>query len=112
MGLVLTVDDTPAETTVQCRGRIVSSNADSLRATIRPLIMERKTIWLDLTEVSYIDSSGLGTLVGLFITAERVKAYVKLINMNQRIRQLFSMTRLGQFFIEGHDPDYPHSPIR
>ncbi len=110
--LELIVHDTPVETTVSCRGRIVTSTADSLRETIRPLIADRKTIWLDLTEVSYMDSSGLGTVVGLFVGAQRVNAHLKLINVSQQIRQLFSITKLGQWFMEGRDPDYPQSPCR
>ncbi len=112
LDLSLTVSDTPAETTVRCRGRIVSSTAESLKATIQPLIAERKTIWLDLTGVSYMDSSGLGTVVGLFVSAQKVRAYLKLINMNQQIRDLFSITKLGQLFLEGRDPGYPQSPAR
>ncbi len=111
LGLDLMVNDTPVETTVLCRGRIVSSTADSLRATIRPFILDRKTIWIDLTQVTYMDSSGLGTLVGLFVASEKVKAYLKFINMNQQIKELFTITKLGQLFMEGRDPDYPHLPI-
>lgn len=110
--LEVIVHETLGDTNVSCRGRIVTSTADSLKETIRPLIADRKTIWLDLTEVSYMDSSGLGTVVGLFVSAQRVNAHLKLINVNEQIRQLFSITKLGQWFMEGRDPGYPQSPSR
>jgi len=58
-----------------------------------------------LTNVSYMDSSGLGAIVGLFVSAKAANSQLKLINLNQRLKELFSITRLGQVLAEGRNPE-------
>jgi anti-sigma B factor antagonist len=103
--LKLTTDKTPTETIVHCTGKITSNSIQSLKATVKPLFSESKTIVLDLTNVSYLDSSGLGAIVGLYVSAKVATNQLKLINLNERLKELFSITRLGQFMAEGRDPN-------
>ncbi len=107
----LIVEETATETGIRCRGRIIASNAELLRETVRPLTASNKNVALDLIEVDYMDSSGLGTVVGLFVSARRAGCGLRLINPSDRVKELFSITRLGQLFMEGRDPDYPRSPF-
>jgi anti-sigma B factor antagonist len=93
---------TPEETLVRCTGRIVSSSVSTLQDTVRELIPTSKRVVLDLTDVSYLDSSGLGALVGLYISARRHNCEFKLIHLNQRLKELFRLTKLAAVF-EGHD---------
>jgi anti-sigma B factor antagonist len=99
--LKLDVEKSPAETTVRCTGRITSSNSDSLKSTVRPLIPDAKRVVLDLTNVTFLDSSGLGTIVGLWVSSKREKCEFKVINANKRIVELFLMSNLAPIF-EGH----------
>jgi anti-sigma B factor antagonist len=92
---------TPEETLVRCTGRIVSSTTGTLGTTVRGLIPGSKRIVLDLTDVAYLDSSGLGTLVSLYLSAKRQDCELKLINLNQRLKELFRLTKLASVF-EGH----------
>ena len=62
---------TPDETIVHCTGKITSSTTAELQTTVRALIPETKCVVLDLTDVSYMDSSGLGAIVGLYLSAKR-----------------------------------------
>jgi anti-sigma B factor antagonist len=103
--LNLTTDSTPTEIMVHCTGKITSNTIQSLKVTVKPLFSERKTVVLDLTNVSYLDSSGLGAIVGLYVSAKTAKSQLKLINLNERLKELFSITRLGQFLAEGRDPN-------
>ena len=89
------------EILVQCSGRITSTSSATLQTTVRGLIPEANRVVLDLTDVSYLDSSGLGALVALFLSAKRQNCELKLINLNQRLKELFSLTRLASVF-EGH----------
>jgi anti-sigma B factor antagonist len=103
-GLRLTVNETPTDAIVQCSGRITSDSSESLKATVKPLFSAGKFIVLDLSNVSYLDSSGLGTIVGLYVSAKRAKSELKIIHLNERLKELISLTRLGEFLAEGRDP--------
>src|SRR3984957_13431144 len=75
-------------TTVVCHGRVVSETAGQLKEAVKPLIPLGGRIILDLTDVSYVDSSGLGTLVGLKVSALK-EGYIKLelVNLSQRVKE-------------------------
>jgi anti-sigma B factor antagonist len=92
----------PEEIVVRCVGRITSITSGTLQAAVRALIPETSRVVLDLTDVSYLDSSGLGALVGLYVSAKRQHCDLKLINLNQRLKQLFRLTKMAAIF-EGHE---------
>jgi hypothetical protein len=41
----------------------------------------------------------------LYVSAKTAKSQLKLINLNKHLKELFSITRLGQFMAEGRDPN-------
>ena len=90
------------EILLRCSGRITSSTSDTLRVKLRSLIPETKCVVLDLTDVSYVDSSGLGALVSVYVSAKRRHCQLKLINLTQRLKELLRITRLAVIF-EGHE---------
>jgi anti-sigma B factor antagonist len=90
------------ETFVHCHGRIVSNTVHELRSKVGGLIPGTKTVVLDLTKVTYLDSSGLGALAGIYLSAKRQECELKLINLNQRLKELFRLTKLAKIF-EGHE---------
>jgi anti-anti-sigma factor len=94
----------PEETIVRCTGRITSGTAALLQTTVRSLIPETMCVVLDLTDVSHMDSSGLGAIVGVYLSARRQHCGLKLINLNQRLQELFRITKLASVF-GGHE-DY------
>jgi anti-anti-sigma factor len=100
--LALETVKTTQETLVRCTGRITSTSSAKLQAEVRKLIPHAKCVVLDLTDVSYLDSSGLGGLVGLYLSARRQNCELKLINLNQRLKELFRITKLASVF-EGHN---------
>jgi anti-sigma B factor antagonist len=87
--------------TLLCHGRVVSDTAPILQQEVRALIAESKIIVLDLTDVSYMDSSGLGALVGLYISAKRAGKQLRLVNLSDRIKELLRVTNLLSVF-EGY----------
>jgi len=87
---------------VRCSGRINSNTTDLLKVTVRSLMLENKTVVLDLGNVSYMDSSGLGALVGLYVSAKRSSCSLKLVKLSDRLKELLSITRLAPLF-EGHE---------
>jgi anti-sigma B factor antagonist len=101
--LKLETEKKPDAVVVRCTGRIVSSTSPHLQDTVRPLIAENKRVVLDLTGVSYLDSSGLGSIVGLWVNSKKNHCDLKLIRLNDRIKELLRISNLGT--LEG-DQDY------
>lgn len=86
-------------TTVKCHGRIVSDTAGQLKEVVKPLIPQGGRILLDLTDVEHMDSSGLGTLVGLKASAINAGyCRLELVNLSPRIADLLRITKLTQLF--------------
>ena len=100
---------TPEEITVRCAGRITSATTGLLQTTVRNLLPETKSLVLDLTDVNHMDSSGLGAVVGLYVSARRQRCALKLINLNQRLQDLFRITKLAAV-IESHQDFSGYTP--
>jgi anti-sigma B factor antagonist len=100
--LNLETERTPEQNLIRCSGRITSTTSATLQGAVRSLIPEAKPIVLDLTDVTYMDSSGLGALVSVYLSAKRQHCQLKLINIGPRLQQLFRLTKLASVF-EGHD---------
>jgi len=84
---------------VDCVGRIVFGDETSyLRDTVKQLLLEYKRIVLNLGEVNYIDSGGLGTLVALYTSARSAGVSIKLANLTQRVGDLLQVTKLLTVF--------------
>ncbi|MGB7435605.1 MAG: STAS domain-containing protein [Candidatus Acidiferrum sp.] len=84
-------------TSVKCHGRLSTESAGILRDTVKPLLVSGGRIIVDLADVSSVDSSGLGALVGLKVSAIN-KGYciLEFVNMTPRILDLFRITNLTQ----------------
>lgn len=84
---------------VDCRGRLVFGDESSaIRDLVKDLLLTEKNIVVNLGEVSYIDSGGLGTLVGLYTSARNSGATIKLANLQRRITELLQITKLLTVF--------------
>ncbi len=90
-----------AVTTIKCHGRIVSDTAGQLKEVVKPLIEAGggARILIDLTDVEHVDSSGLGTLVGLKVSAVNAGyCRLELVNLSPRVADLLRLTKLTQLF--------------
>jgi anti-sigma B factor antagonist len=86
-------------TTITCHGRLVSDTADQIKKLVKPLISEGGRIVIDFADLKYLDSLGIGTLVGLKVSAIN-KGFCKLefVNLSPRMRELLTFTNLTQLF--------------
>jgi anti-sigma B factor antagonist len=91
----------------ECGGRIVFGEESSLlRDEVKKAIADgNKRIVLNLGQVNYIDSGGLGTLVALHTTAHNAGGTIKLANLTKRVGDLLQVTKLLTVF-EVHDSEY------
>ncbi|HTQ87657.1 MAG TPA: STAS domain-containing protein [Candidatus Solibacter sp.] len=96
--LKLVVESSPAEVVVHCSGKITASTASAFLNQVRPLVSQAGRIVLDLAEVGYIDSSGLGAIARMWSTAQKSSCAFKLANVAPRIKDLLAMTNLSSIF--------------
>ncbi len=86
-------------TVVKCHGKLLGENADEIRAVVKPLIQRGGRIALDFGDLQYMDSAGLGAIVGLKVSAVgRGLCVLELRNITPRIKQLLTITNLMQLF--------------
>ena len=85
---------------VDCSGRItLGEGSVILRDTVRELLSKgQKKILLNLGEVSYIDSSGIGELVSAFTTVRNQGGELKLLNLTKKVHDLLQITKLYTVF--------------
>jgi anti-sigma B factor antagonist len=100
MSLKINVRETGDVLILDLNGRItLGEEAASLRDTLKEQIDSgRKNILLNLAEVTYIDSSGLGQLVGSFATVTSRGGQLKLLNLQKRLHELMQVTKLITVF--------------
>jgi len=87
-------------TVVDAAGRItLGEGASIFRDTLRDLASGgKKKLLLNLAEVSYIDSSGIGEMVSGFTTVTNAGGQVKLLNLTKRVKDLLQITKLYTVF--------------
>ena len=87
-------------TVVDANGRItLGEGASVFRDTIRDLAAKgNKKILINLGDVSYIDSSGIGEMVSSFTTVTNHGGQLKLLNLTKRVKDLLQITKLYTVF--------------
>lgn len=82
----------------ECHGKLIFENTAALKEAIRDKISGHKRIVIDFKDVPQIDSSGLGSVVGLYVSARTRGCELQIANASEQIRNLFSMTNLLSLF--------------
>ena len=100
MSLTINVRETADATILDMSGRLSLGEAlAELRDSIREaLASDQKNILLNLAEVSHIDSSGLGQLIGSYATVTERGGQLKLLNLQKRVNDLMQVTKLLTVF--------------
>jgi anti-sigma B factor antagonist len=87
-------------TVIDAAGRItLGEGSSTFRDSIKDLTAKgHKKVLLNLGDVSYIDSSGIGELVSGFTTVANAGGHLKLLNLTKRIQDLLQITKLYTVF--------------
>lgn len=87
-------------TILDMKGKVtIGEGSIALRNTIRRLLGEgKKSIILNLGDVGYIDSSGIGELVSSYTAVNKESGKLKLLNLTQKIQDLLAITKLLTVF--------------
>jgi anti-sigma B factor antagonist len=93
-------------TVIDVAGRItLGEGSSALRETLRDLVAKNHNkILLNLADVTYIDSSGIGELVSGYTTVTNTGGSLKLLNLNKRVKDLLQITKLYTVF-EVHEDE-------
>jgi anti-sigma B factor antagonist len=93
-------------TVLDVSGKItLGEGTQALRGEIRKLLDEgHKKILLNLGDVSYVDSSGIGELVSAYTTTSNKGGSLKLLNLTKKLQELLSITKLLTVF-DVHDDE-------
>lgn len=105
-GLKLQLEEKANETIIHCTGKITADNSEAFQREIRDLIPQSRghvtaitiRIVLDLSNVTHVDSTGLGALLGAWTAAQRKGCDLEIANMNPRVNKLVEMTKLDGVF--------------
>jgi anti-sigma B factor antagonist len=105
-GLTLQLEEKANETIIHCTGKINVENSEAFQREIRDLIPQSRghvtaitcRIVLDLSNVTHVDSTGLGAILGAWTAAQRKGCELEISNLNPRVQKLVDTTRLDSVF--------------
>ena len=100
MALNIVEKDVNGVTVLELAGRVtLGEGSAELRTKLKDCLSQGKTrLVLDLAEMTYIDSAGLGTLVAGFTSAQNQGATLKLANLTKRFHETLNITKLVTVF--------------
>ena len=83
---------------VLCHGRLVAGDTEPLRTTVAPLIARGGRLVIDCSDITYIDSMGLGALVALKVSSvHKGFGTLEFTNLSPRIKELLRITKLTEY---------------
>ena len=96
MSLALEISRFENVTIVACRGRIVfGEETTRFCQTVRDLLPQEGRVILNLRSVDYVDSGGLGSIVGLMLAARRMNGDLGICEPSRRVEDLLHLTKLS-----------------
>ena len=98
MSLTLDIDRDGTTAVVKCSGKLVAGVNDLLYTEVSALLPDAKRIVLDLSNLDYMDSMGLGTVIRLYVSARSAGSSLELIHIGKRIRELLGVTNVLSVF--------------
>jgi len=100
MSVKLTTRQVGDVTVIDVAGRItLGEGSSTLRDALRDLVKKnQKNILLNLKDVTYIDSSGIGELVSAYTTVTNEGGHLKLLGLTHRVKDLLQITKLYTVF--------------
>jgi anti-sigma B factor antagonist len=88
---------------VKCHGRLVLGTSEELYQAVKQLLPQTKVVVVDLAELTYVDSMGLGTLVRLYASSRQEGCEFKLLHLGKQLRNVLRMTNLLSVFGQAED---------
>lgn len=83
---------------VRCHGHLISRVSADFKAQVKALMAETHYLALDLGDVSYMDSSGLGAVVSIYVSAKSAHCELRVVNLSKPVRKLLGITHMLSMF--------------
>jgi len=84
-------------TLVKCHGKLISENSSEIKQAVKALLPAGGPIVIDLGDLNYMDSSGLGALIGLKVSAvKQGLCILEFVNMTSRVMELLRISNLAK----------------
>ena len=88
---------------VKCHGRLVAGTTEEFYQEVKHLLPQAKVIVVDLADLTYVDSTGLGMLVRLNASTRNLGCEFKLLHLGKQLRNVLKMTNLLSVFSQAED---------
>jgi anti-sigma B factor antagonist len=88
---------------VKCHGRLIVGTTEELYQEVKYLLPQTKVVVVDLEELTYVDSMGLGALVRLHASARKLGCEFKLLHLGKQLRNVLKVTNLLSVFSQVED---------
>jgi anti-sigma B factor antagonist len=99
MGMTWTEESDSQVLTIRLSGEIDLQHSPKLRALLQSKVcLKSPALLLDFTEVKYIDSSGLATLVEYYKNSRSYSGQLAVAGLSNRVRSIFDLVRLSEVF--------------
>jgi anti-sigma B factor antagonist len=92
------LDSPSGDPVLKCSGRLTCENSELFRSEVKKLLPEHKSIHVDVSELHFMDSSGLGAILAGYVSAKSAGCELKLDNPSKSVRDLLKMTHLASVF--------------
>jgi anti-sigma B factor antagonist len=88
---------------VTCHGRLVAGATDEFFRAVKRRLLQDKLIVIDLADLNYVDSMGLGTLVRLYVSAKQEGCELQLLHLGKQMRNLIKLANLTAVFASAEE---------
>jgi anti-anti-sigma factor len=93
-----TLEDTEDGKIGYCRGQLLAEVADAFKQKVKGLLATESRLVLDMNGITRMDSSGLGAVVAVYVSAKSSKCQLQFVNLSRPVKELFGLTHLLSAF--------------
>jgi anti-anti-sigma factor len=93
-----TTEETNGTTVLLCKGRLTNEASEKFKAQVKELLSAGKPLILDLSAVNQMDSSGLGAIVSLWVSAKSAHCPLQFYNLSAPVKRLLGTTHVLEAF--------------
>jgi len=92
------LDSSSGDPVLKCSGRLTCETSELFRSEVKKLLSDHKNIHVDLSDLHFMDSSGLSTILSSYVSAKSAGCELRLDNPSKNVRDLLKMTHLASVF--------------